>query len=340
MKILTDMSQVDCTPSCLTIGFFDGVHRGHKFLIGKATASAHQKGLRATLLSFFPHPNVVLRGAEPYYLSTREEKLALLSELDLDLIIIQPFTPGLAQTRASEFVDRLITQLGMVELWVGPDFSLGYRREGDTVFLRQMGLERAFSVNVVNRLKLDEVAISSSRVRQALREGNVILAARCLGRPYCVQGPVVVGVQRGRSLGFPTANVEVPSERAVPANGVYAAWGRLSIEPTAAPDLAKFVEHRSTEQIDVDGSAHIGLVNQPLRAVINIGTRPTFDNGPRTIEAHLLDFDRNIYGHRLILDFVARLRSEKRFNSRDELVAQINHDTAQARQLLHRAHGM
>jgi len=340
MKILTDMSQVDAAASCLTIGFFDGVHRGHKFLIEKATASAHQQGLRAVLLSFFPHPSVVLRGAEPYYLTTREEKLALLSELDLDLVVIQPFTPGLAQTRASVFVDQLITQLGMVELWVGPDFALGYRREGDTAFLRQMGLERGYTVNVVNRLRLDEIAISSSRIRQALREGDVTLAARCLGRPYCVQGPVVIGAQRGRSLGFPTANVEVPPERAVPANGVYAAWGRLSIEPTAAPNSGRFAEHHTGEQLAVGGSFHFeGLVDQPLRAVVNIGTRPTFDNGPRTIEAHLLDFDRSIYGHRLILDFVARLRPEKRFNGIDELVAQINQDAIQARQRLHQAQG-
>jgi riboflavin kinase/FMN adenylyltransferase len=304
MIILTDLSQARAEPSCLTMGYFDGVHRGHRYLIGQAQASARRKRLRSILLTFYPHPSVVLRGAEPFYLSTREEKLALLNELGLDLLVIQPFTPGLAKTRASEFVEALIQSIGMVEMWVGPDFALGYRREGDISFLQRAGAARGFTVNVVNRLKLDDQPISSSRIRQALRAGDVTLAARCLGRPYSIQGPVVVGAQRGRTIGFPTANVEVPAERAVPANGVYAAWARLAKE-----------DHR---------------------AVVNIGTRPTFDNGPRTIEAHLLDFDREIYGQRLTLDFVAHLRPEQRFNGIDELVAQIQRDAQRARRMLHR----
>jgi riboflavin kinase/FMN adenylyltransferase len=303
MQILTDLAQVKPEPSCLTIGYFDGVHRGHRYLIGQASAAARQQGLRAVLLTFYPHPNVVLRGAEPFYLSTQEEKLALLSELDLDLIVIQPFTPGLARTRASQFIDLLVEQVGMANLWIGPDFALGYRREGDVPFLKRMSAERGFDVNVVQRLRLDDSAISSSAVRRALREGDVTLAARCLGRPYCLQGPVAIGAQRGRTLGFPTANVEVPAERAVPANGVYAAWARLSDE------------------------GH--------RAVVNIGTRPTFDNGPRIVEAYLLDFSRDIYGQRLAIDFVKRLRPEQRFNGIEALVAQIKRDVEQARQLLH-----
>jgi riboflavin kinase/FMN adenylyltransferase len=310
MPILTDLSQVNPQPSCLTIGHFDGVHRGHRYLIGQASASARRQGLRAVLVTFFPHPSVVLQGAEPFYLSTREEKLALLSELDLDQVIVQPFTPGLARTRARPYVDRLIEQTGMVELWVGPDYALGYRREGDIAFLQRMGDERGFAVNVVSRLKLDGAPINSSRIRQALREGDVTLAARCLGRPYCLQGPVVIGVQRGHTLGFPTANVAVPAERAVPANGVYAAWATLQAEPGGS-----------------DEEQH--------RAVVNVGNRPTFDNGPRTIEAHLLDFDRDIYGEQLTLDFITRLRPERRFSGSKELVAQIQRDAAETRQFLH-----
>jgi riboflavin kinase/FMN adenylyltransferase len=320
MQILTDVSQIKRQPSSLTIGFFDGVHRGHQHLINQASNSARREGWRAVLLTFYPHPSVVLRGAEPFVLSTREEKLALLSELDLDLVIVQPFTPGLAQTRAQDFVEMLIAQVGMVELWVGPDFALGYRREGDIPFLHRMGGERGFSVNVVSRLQLDGLTISSSRIRQALREGNVTLAARCLGRPYNVQGPVVVGAQRGRTLGFPTANIEVPAERAVPANGVYAAWARLHAEPITGT---------------IESTRPKGAAYEQYRAVVNIGTRPTFDNGARTIEAHLLDFDHSIYGRRLVLDFVTHLRSERRFNGVDELVAQIDRDVVQARQLLY-----
>jgi riboflavin kinase/FMN adenylyltransferase len=303
MQILTDLAQVKPEPSCLTIGFFDGVHRGHRYLISQATKTARQQGLRAVLLTFYPHPNVVLRGAEPFYLSTREEKLALLSELDLDLIVIQPFTPGLTQTRARQFIDWLIKGVGLVNLWVGPDFTMGYRREGNIPFLQRAGNERSFKVNIVEQLRLDGKPISSSRIRRALQEGDVTLAARCLGRPYCLQGPVVIGAQRGRTIGIPTANVEVPAERAVPAHGVYAAWARLC--------------------------------NERHRAVVNIGTRPTFDGGLCTIEAHLLDFNRDIYGQQLKIDFIARLRTEQPFKNAKALVKQINRDIEQARQLLH-----
>jgi riboflavin kinase/FMN adenylyltransferase len=303
MQILTDLSQVKPEPSSLTIGFFDGVHRGHRYLIGQACATARRRGLRAVVLTFYPHPSVVLRGVQPFYLSTRDEKIALLSDLAPDLIVVQPFTPGLAQMRAGQFVDWLISQVGLVDLWLGPDFALGYRREGDIPYLKRLGAERGFDVNVVERLILDGEAISSSRIRRALRQGDVTLAARYLGRPYRLQGPVIVGAQRGRSIGFPTANVEVPEERAVPDNGVYAAWARLG--------------------------------GEELRAVVNIGTRPTFDNGGRTVEAHLLDFGRDIYGQRLTLHFVRRLRPEQRFNGVEALVVQIRRDVEQARQLLH-----
>lgn len=350
MQILADLSQVKPEPSCLTIGYFDGVHLGHRYLVGQASAAARRQGLRAVLLTFYPHPSVVLRGAEPFYLSTREEKLALLSELDLDLIVIQPFTPGLARTRASQFVDWLIEQVGLASLWLGPDFALGYRREGDIPFLRRMGAARGFEVKVVERFKLEGDVVSSSSIRQALRRGDVTLAARYLGRPYCLQGPVVIGAQRGRTIGFPTANVEVPAERAVPANGVYAAWARLQPEPSA-PSLRPELPWHSPAPVTAGaggqarpraqaegassrGARTAGAGSERHRAVVNIGTRPTFDNGPRTVEAHLLDFSRDIYGQRLALDFVSHLRPEQRFNGVEALVAQINLDTQQARQLL------
>jgi len=309
MRILTDLSQVKPEPSCLTIGYFDGVHSGHRYLINQALVAAREGGLRIVLLTFHPHPSVVLRGAEPFYLSTREEKLALLAQMDLDLIIIQPFTPGLAQTRGRQFIDRLIERVGMVSLWIGSDFSLGYRREGDIPFLQRMSAERGFALNVVEH-KFD---VSSSLIRHALRQGDVALAAHHLGRSYCLQGPVVIGAQRGRTIGFPTANVEVAAERAIPANGVYVARARLHPPQGTPQDTASEERHR---------------------AVVNIGTRPTFDNGLRTIEAHLLDFDRDIYGQRLTLDFVARLRPEQRFDDIEALVAQIHRDVKQARQLL------
>ena len=354
MQILTDISTVKPQPACLTIGLFDGVHRGHRYLIDQSSSAARRQGLQAVLLTFYPHPSVVLRGAQPFHLSTREDKLALLSALDLDLIVIEPFTPGLGQTRANQYVDRLIDNIGMVELWVGPDFALGYRREGDVDFLRHMGDRRGFAVNIVNRLKLDGAPISSSRTRQALREGNVTLAARCLGRPYRLQGPVVIGDQRGCTLGFPTANLAVSAEQAVPAHGVYAGWARLPGGPVTGSDISDPshdklganalppVQSAATDRLLAQRGAYKtaelkGMVDEQHRAVINIGTRPTFDNGARTIEAHLIDFDHNIYGQQLILDFVAHLRPEQRFNGVEALVAQIKRDLEQARQLLHRA---
>ena len=303
MQILTDLYQVKPEPSCLTIGYFDGVHRGHRYLIAQALAAARRQGIRAALLTFHPHPNIVLRGAESFYLTTREEKLALLSELGLDLIVIQPFTPGLARMRAAQFVDLLVERVKLVDLWVGPDFALGYHREGNIPFLQQAGEKRGFAVNVVNRLMLEGIPICSSCIREALRQGDVTLAARGLGRLYSLHGPVVVGAQRGRSIGFPTANVEVPAERVLPARGVYAAW------------------------------AHLGKARH--RAVVNIGTRPTFDNGQPTVEAYVLDFDRDIYGQRLTLNFVRRLRPERHFDSVKALIAQIKQDVARARELLH-----
>ena len=354
MQILTDISTVKPQPACLTIGLFDGVHRGHRYLIDQSSSAARRQGLQAVLLTFYPHPSVVLRGAQPFHLSTREDKLALLSALDLDLIVIEPFTPGLGQTRANQYVDRLIDNIGMVELWVGPDFALGYRREGDVDFLRHMGDRRGFAVNIVNRLKLDGAPISSSRTRQALREGNVTLAARCLGRPYRLQGPVVIGDQRGCTLGFPTANLAVSAEQAVPAHGVYAGWARLRGGPATGSGISdpphdklganalRSVQSAATDRLltrrgACSAAEPKGMVNEPYRAVINIGTRPTFGSGARTIEVHLLDFDHNIYGQQLILDFVARLRAEQRFNGVAALVTQINRDVEQARQILHRA---
>lgn len=303
-QILSDMAQAAPQPTCLTIGIFDGVHIGHRHLIGQCIDQAHRLGQRAALLTFHPHPVLVLREAEPFCLTTRGERLALLSQMDLDLIVVQPFTPGLAQTDGETFVRHLKAHLGIGQLWVGSDFALGYRRSADIPFLRRMGAHYGFEVHVVERLELNGAPISSSRIRQALRAGNLSEVTQCLGRFYTLKGPVVIGAQRGRTFGFPTANVQTASERAIPANGVYAAW--------ATRDATR----------------------ERYRAVVNIGTRPTFDNGERTVEAYLLDFDQDIYGQELKLEFVARLRSEKHFESVEALVAQIWRDVDQAKTIL------
>jgi riboflavin kinase / FMN adenylyltransferase len=246
---------------------------------------------------------VVLGRAQPYYLTAPEEKLVQLNQTGLDLLIEIPFTPETAQVRAADFVDRLVHHLRMRELWIGHDFALGYKREGNAEFLTKLGEARGFTVHAVDPLTNDGEIISSSNIRAALREGEVAHAAKLLGRPFRLSGKVVPGDGRGKTIGVPTANLEVWQDHAIPANGVYAcrAW--------------------------------VGHI--PHRAAINIGTRPTVtDESRRTVEAHLLDFNKNLYGLNIALDFFDRLRGEQKFASVQELVAQIKSDVKTARGIL------
>jgi riboflavin kinase / FMN adenylyltransferase len=289
--------------SVVTIGSFDGVHRGHQALIRQVRAAALDAQRASVVITFFPHPSVVLGRAQPYYLTAPEEKLVQLNRTGVELLVELPFTPETAQVRAADFVDQLLQQLRMRELWIGHDFALGYRREGNADFLAKVGRARGFAVHAVDPLTNDGEIISSSNIRAALRAGDVAHAARLLGRPFRLSGTVVPGDGRGRTIGIPTANLEVWQDHAVPGNGVYAcrAWvGHL-----------------------------------PLRAAVNVGTRPTVtDATRRTVEAHLLDFDKNLYGLNIALDFFDRLRGEQKFASVPALVAQIKSDVETTRSLL------
>lgn len=289
--------------SVVTIGSFDGVHRGHQALIKQVRAAALQTPRAAIVITFFPHPSVVLGRAQPYYLTAPEEKLVQLNQTGVDLLIELPFTPETAQVRAADFVDQLVRQLRMRELWIGHDFALGYQREGNAEFLAKLGESRGFAVHAVDPLTNDGEIISSSNVRAALRAGDVAHAAQLLGRPFRLSGKVVTGDGRGKTIGIPTANLEVWQDHAIPTNGVYAcrAW--------------------------------VGHI--PHRAAVNIGTRPTVtDETRRTIEAHLLDVDKDLYGLNIALDFFERLRGEQKFASVQELVAQIKLDVETTRSLL------
>ena len=286
----------------LTIGAFDGVHLGHRRLIRSVVESARAKGCQSALVTFFPHPSVVLGRAAPFYLTSNEEKLALLEPLGLDLVVVIEFTPETAQIRAAQFVSLLTENLRMREMWIGHDFALGYKREGNVAFLHSMGAERGYAVHAVEPLMLENRPVSSSRVREALRAGDVRQANACLGRPFQLNGIIVRGAQRGRMLGVPTANLAVWAEHAVPANGIYAC------------------------------RAHVG--SAIYNAVTNIGTRPTFDDGLRTIEAHLLDFDGDLYGQPMALDTVEYQRPELKYDSVDALIAQMKEDIRLARSSL------
>lgn len=290
----------------LTIGAYDGVHIGHQTILKQLTAGAHEAGAPAVLLTFHPHPRQVLRGPRhAFYLTGPNEKVKLVAELGLDAMITHPFTVHTAQTPARAFVELIHKHLGLKQLWVGSDFALGHNREGDVPALRAFGKELGFKVHVVSPVEQGGAIISSSRIRGLLAAGDVPEAGKLLGRPYRLTGKVAPGAGRGHGLGIPTANLVPAERRVVPAAGVYAGWAHFQ------------------------GRRWI--------AVTNIGVRPTFQDQLEApvVETHLLDYDgEDFYEQKLHLDFVARLRAEKRFSGVDELLAQIRLDIEQARKLL------
>ncbi len=292
-------------PTLVAVGMFDGVHIGHQHLLRRLVTKAHAQGYVPTVLTFFPHPDVVLgRAFGRYYLTTPEQRAALLGELGVECVVTHPFNDEVRQIRAADFVDRLLKYLKLRELWVGADFAMGYKREGNVTFLREESARKGFALEVVELVANDGngQTVSSSNIRAALENGDIPTVTRRLGRPYRLAGEVVRGDGRGRTIGFPTANIDVWDEQVLPAKGVYAGWARL------------------------DGETFL--------SVANIGNRPTFSGKVVTVEAHLLDFDRDIYGRDLIFDVVERLRPEQKFNGVDELVAQIGRDVEQGRAIL------
>lgn len=289
----------------LTIGSFDGVHRGHQEIIRNLTAEAHQNGASAVVLTFFPHPAEVLRGRNfPFYLTSPEEKAEILGDLGVDVVITHPFNREVAATPAAEFMKQLHRHLGMRHLKVGYDFALGRNRTGDVQALSEIGKTLGYTVEQIPPFMWDDQVVSSSRIRFLLGAGQVVEAAQLLGRNFSITGKVVLGDQRGRTIGFPTANLDPWQMRAIPAAGVYVC------------------------RTAVDGIAY--------DAVTNIGVRPTFEATPvpPRVEAHLLDFNGNLYGTSLKLEFITRLRGEQRFTSVNELITQIHRDVEAARQIL------
>lgn len=289
-------------PALVTIGVFDGVHRGHQHLISRLVQEAHRHDQAAVVLTFFPHPAVVLRDiTDRHYLTTPEERARLLADLGVDYVITHPFDDTVRHIRAADFVDQLRHHVQMQALWVGADFALGYKREGNVDFLRQQGAAKGFTVQALELLS-NGSTISSTAIRQALQAGEVVQAAQWLGRSYSVAGEVVRGDQRGRKIGFPTANIAVWEQQVIPANGVYASW--------------------------------VWLDSERYMAATNVGVRPTFDGLTLTVEPYILDFNREIYGETLRVSFEKRLRGEQKFNGIGELVAQIGADAEASRAYL------
>jgi riboflavin kinase/FMN adenylyltransferase len=301
---LTSLDGVNIRNTWLTIGSFDGIHIGHQQLIRELNDDAHQSGAKSAVLTFHPHPAVILRGRTgAFYLTTPSEKTELLDELGTDIVITHPFTYELSQSSAREYVFYLMDHLGFKELWVGYDFALGKGREGNVPYLKTLGEEFAYRVQVVEPIMFDGRIVSSSQIRNLLTEGDITEANKLLGRFYRVTGEVVHGDGRGKRIGIPTANLETGEEKLIPGAGVYAC--RVQIQDKLWP------------------------------AAVNVGTRPTFENTDQQshVEAHILDFSEDLYTQTICVDFVERLRGEERFDNVDKLIQQIYADIEQTREI-------
>jgi len=292
----------------VTIGSFDGVHIGHQQIIRTLTEGAKADNSASVIVTFFPHPSKVLRPfSDPFYLSTPEEKDATLTNLGLSSVLTISFSPQLASLTAFEFMSILHKQLKFSCLLIGHDFRLGANREGDFQKLSEIGEQLGYCVRTIEPLQSTSQVISSSLIRKLISEGEIPTANVMLGQAYTVSGAIVHGDGRGRHIGIPTANLEPWKEKLIPKIGVYAAFAQLE-------------SHRH-------------------KAVVNIGRRPTFYDKPalQTIEVHLLDFDKDIYGSQLSLNFVERIRDEVKFNSAEELMGQIRKDIMDSREVLEHA---
>ncbi len=287
----------------LTIGVFDGVHRGHQRLIGKVVDEAKQHGCSAGVLTFRNHPDSVFNPDFcPRYITSVPERIRLIKQIGVDFVVPITFDREIAAIRAKDFAAMLCDTLRLRSLVVGPDFAMGYKREGTVDALSAIGADMGFTVSIVELLSEDAAPVSSTGIRHALVRGDVSAAAKMLGRNFTLDGTVVSGEKRGRTLGYPTANLAVSPGMAIPANGIYAC------------------------RAYVDGVAHM--------AATSIGVRPTFNGEGRTIEAFLLQFDKDLYNKGLSLEFVQRLRDELKFDSVDDLLEQMRQDVEQTQAIL------
>ncbi|MBN2677975.1 MAG: bifunctional riboflavin kinase/FAD synthetase [Anaerolineaceae bacterium] len=289
----------------LAIGSFDGVHLGHRELLRQLVTGAHTAGCQAVAMTLYPHPGRVVKGlTTPIYLSTLEERLTMLAELELDVIVQLPFDRKIAAQSPASFMNRLNYHLGLKHLLVGQNFALGHDRKGSVDELARLGRSLGYQVTAIVPYTMEGIVISSSQIRAWLSEGDVELAARALGRAYSTCGQVIHGDERGGQIGIPTANLAIWQEQVLPAGGVYACWVK-----------AGDIRHK---------------------AVANIGLRPTFhsEHPHVTVEAHLLDYSGNLYDQHLCFEFIQRIRGEQRYKNAGELVKQIEMDIYIARRLL------
>lgn len=290
-------------PLVVALGTFDGVHLGHQALLAGAVTRARNLRGRCAAVTFDPHPlQVIAPPDEPFLLTTLDERLALLAGVGVDLTVVVRFDAEFRETSADRWVQVLVERTGLAEAVCGPDYSYGRDRAGDARSLENAGAARGFVVHVSSPVQVDGVPVSSTAIREMLREGDVSRAARLLGRWYALGGSVIRGDGRGARLGFPTANLLPPAEKVLPARGIYAAWTRTG------------------------GGVH--------QSAVSVGTRPTFGGGEVLVESHLLDTSIDLYDSRIELHFVHRLRDERAFASVDALVNQMKEDVTQTREVL------
>jgi riboflavin kinase/FMN adenylyltransferase len=298
------LETVRLNTSWLAVGVFDGVHRGHQEIVKRLTTGAHEMDMPAVVLTFDPHPARLFGRGEIKLLTLPEERAALLGVMGVDVMITHPFDRTVADTTAFDFMKLLKDRIGLSHLVLGFDSTLGRNREGNAARLAEIGSELGYTLETVPALSDESGVISSTEIRKLVSTGNVREAARLMGHPYRLRGAVVRGDQRGRTIGFPTANLKYADEKLIPAGGIYAC--------------------RATVR------------NGKYRAAINIGTNPTFTPDKQTVsvEAYLLDFDADIYDEEMQLEFVLRLRDEMKYDSVEALIGQIHDDVEKTRQVL------
>jgi riboflavin kinase / FMN adenylyltransferase len=306
----------------VTIGVFDGVHRGHAELINHAVKAGRSRGVPTVLMTFDPHPmEVVFPGSHPAQLTTLTRRAELVEEMGIDVFLVVPFTLDFMKLTPERYIHELLVErLHVVEVVVGENFTFGKKAAGTVAMLRNAAEKFGFAVEgmtlvseVADTDRDETVTFSSTYIRSCVDAGDMVAATEALGRPHRVEGVVVRGDGRGKGLGFPTANVAPPMFSAIPADGVYAAWftvlGHGPVMGTVIP-------------------------GERYQAAVSVGTNPTFSGRTRTVEAFVLDTEADLYGQHVAVDFVARIRGQKRFDTVDDLIAAMGRDTDKARTIL------
>jgi riboflavin kinase/FMN adenylyltransferase len=288
----------------VTVGVFDGVHRGHRQLIARAVERAHERGLPAVVVTFDPHPAELIRpGTHPARLSTLDRRAELVAEAGADVFCVIPFTEALSRMAPAGFAHEvLVDRLHAAVVVVGSNFTFGHRAEGGVGTLAELGRRFGFACEALDLVSDHDVTFSSTYIRSCIDAGAVRDAAHALGRWHRVDGVIVHGHKRGRDLGYPTANVASPPHTAIPADGVYAGWFRIG--------------------------------DRRLMGAVSVGTNPTFSGRVRTVEVYVLDVDENFYGHEVGVEFVERLRGQEHYDGIEALVAQMGRDVATCREIL------